>query len=144
VCLTQETDQALVVLAQFGEHVLWGDEIGIVVGQALQARDVSDRTQRGPADLAYTLGEVVGHVENLFTLLVEQQVQVAETRTRHMPMEILGLQVKRERIGEQGVEFGRDVAGGVCAEAGGCMQIGFALGFGCFRVLHCCAPRRGP
>jgi hypothetical protein len=45
-------------------------------------------------------------------------------------MEILGFQVKRERIREQGVEFGRDVAGGVGTEAGGRMQIGLALGFG--------------
>ena len=35
---------------------------------------------------------------------VEQQVIVAEMRSAHMPMEVLGLQIERETVGEQRIE----------------------------------------
>ena len=60
------------------------DEVGVVVVDALQARDVADRAERGAADLAHALGDVVGHGEDLVGLLVEQQVVVAEVRPADM------------------------------------------------------------
>jgi hypothetical protein len=65
------------------------------------------------------LGDVVGHREDLLRLLVEQQVVIAEVWTRHVPVEVLGLQIEREGIGHQcpqrrgdvldriGTQFGR-------------------------------------
>ena len=43
---------------------------------------------------------------------------VAEVRARHVPVEVLRLQVEREHIGEQRVERAGDVARGVGAEVG--------------------------
>src|SRR5208337_1945518 len=60
----------------------------------------------------------VGGRKNLFALLVEHQVVVPEMRTRHVPVEVLCLQVEREHIGEQPREGGGDLARGVCPEVG--------------------------
>src|SRR5262252_7686524 len=87
VSLAQARRQLLVVVAQFGKHIQRRDEVGVVVQHALQASDVADRAQRGAADLAHALGDVVGGRENLFGLLVEQEMIVAEVGARYMPME---------------------------------------------------------
>ena len=72
----------------------------------LQLGDVADRAQRGAADLAHALGDLVGDGENLLALLVEQQMIVAEMRAADMPMEVLGLEIERENVGEDLVELG--------------------------------------
>src|ERR1700756_4438730 len=73
VGLAQARRQLLVIVAQFGEHIQRGDEVGVVVQHTLQAADMADRAQRGAADLADPLGDVVGGRENLLGLLVEQE-----------------------------------------------------------------------
>ena len=110
--------ERLVVVAQLGQHVERVDEVGVVVGDALQPRDMADRAERRAADLAHALGDVVGDGEDLVGLLVEEQVVVAEMRPAHVPMEILGLEVEREGVGEQRVERAGDVAAGIVAEIG--------------------------
>ena len=65
---------------------------------------MADRLQRPAADLAHTLGDVVGDAVDLRRLLVEQKVIVAEMAAGHMPVKILGLQVKREGVGEDQIE----------------------------------------
>ena len=97
----QQRDEMAVVVAQLGEHVLGRHVVGIVVGNALQAGDMADRTQRHAADLAGTLGNRIGGREDLLALFVQQQMVVAEMRTGHMPVEILGLEVESEHIGKQ-------------------------------------------
>src|SRR5207247_431143 len=104
VGLAQVRRQLLVVVAQLGKHIERRDEARVIVQHALQAADVADRAQRGAADLADALGDVVGGREDLLGLLVEEKMIVAEVRARHMPMEILGLQVKREHVGEDDIE----------------------------------------
>ena len=74
---------------------------------------MADGPQRGAADLAHPLGDIVGRVEDLLALLVEQQVVVAEVRPRHMPVEVLGLHVQCEHVGEQGGERAGNIARGV-------------------------------
>ena len=74
VDLAQARGQRLVVFAQLGEHIFGNDVLGIVVEHTLQPRDVPDRGDRGPADFADTLGDQIGHGEDLIRLLVEQQV----------------------------------------------------------------------
>ncbi len=66
--------------------------------------------ERGAADLAHALGQWVGHGEDLIALLVEQQMVVAEVRTAHVPVEVLGLEVDGEGIGKQRGECGRQIA----------------------------------
>jgi hypothetical protein len=118
VGLAQARRQLLVVVAQFGEHIQRRDEVGVVVQHALQAADMADRAQRGAANLADPLGDVVGGRENLLGLLVEHEMVVAEVGARYMPMEILGLQVKRKHIGEQNIERPGDLRHGVGAQVG--------------------------
>ena len=42
------------------------------------------------ADLAYPLGDCIGHCEQLIGLFVQQQMVVTEVRATHVPVEILG------------------------------------------------------
>ena len=118
----------LVVVHQLAHHLAGGDELLVVVLDRLQLGDVADRAQRGAADLADALGDLVGGGEDRGGLLVEQQVVVAEMRPADVPVEILGLEIEREGIGQdavqrlgnlgdrlvvevgRGVEFGRGVA----------------------------------
>jgi hypothetical protein len=51
-----------------------------VVSDALNPADVSDRFDSGAADLPHTLRDPIRHRENLFGLLIEQQMVVAEMR----------------------------------------------------------------
>ena len=76
---------------------------------------MADRAQRGAADLADALGDVVGGRENLLGLLVEEEVIIAEVGARYMPMEVLGLQVKRKHIGDQNIERAGNLRHGVGA-----------------------------
>ena len=108
----QTRRQVLIVLAQLGEHVQWLNELGVVVLDPLKARNVSNRSQRRTAELADALGNRVGHRIQLISVLIEQQVIVAEMRPTHVPMEVLGLQIQREYIGEDCVHAGRDVPRG--------------------------------
>src|SRR5262252_9210035 len=114
----QARRQPLVVVAQLREHVEGGDEVCVVVQHALQAADVADRAQRGAADFAHALGDGVGGRENLLALLVEEEMIVAEVRAGYVPMEILGLQVKRKHVGEHDIERAGDLRHGVGAQIG--------------------------
>src|SRR5882757_8870123 len=102
--------QLQVVVAQLGQHVQRRDIVRVVVEHALLARDLADGAQRGAADLAHALGDVVGRGKNLLGLLVEQQVVIPEMRPRHMPVEVLRLDVQGEKIGQQRGQRGRKVA----------------------------------
>src|SRR4029077_1868771 len=95
------------------QHVLRAHILGVVVQNALQAGDVADGTDGGASDLPRPCGDGVGGSEYLIALLVQQEVIVAEVRTRHVPVKILGLQVQREEIGEQLGESAGNIPGGV-------------------------------
>ena len=86
------------------------DIIGVIVEHALEPGDLADRMDGRAAELAHPLGDVVGDGEDLVGLLVEQQMVVAEMRPADMPVEILGLEIEREGVGQQGVERAGDVA----------------------------------
>ena len=74
-------------------HRAYDEGTAVLVGDALQAGDMADRAQGRAADLAYALGDGVGGGENLFALLVEQQVIIAEVRPGYVPVEILRFHV---------------------------------------------------
>ncbi len=86
-----------------------GDVVSVVVGDALETGDVADRPDGGATDLTCSLGDVVGHGEELVAVIVEEEMIVAEVRAAHVPVEVLGLDVEREGIGQEGVESGGDV-----------------------------------
>ena len=74
---------------------------------------MADRANGRAADLADAFGDVVGRCENLIAMLVEQEMIVAKMRAGHVPMEILGLQVKRKHVGEQNIQRAGEVVHGV-------------------------------
>ena len=80
--------------------------------------DVADRAQRDAADLAHALGQLVGGGEDLLGLLVEQEMVVAEMRAADVPVEVLGLQIEGEGIGEQSVQGLGDGGDGLGGEVG--------------------------
>src|SRR5215467_14844520 len=118
VGLAQARGQLLVIVAQLRKHIQRRDEVSVVVQDSLQAADVADRVQRSAADLADALGDGVGGRENLLAMVVEEEMIVAEVGTGYMPMEILGLQVKRKHIGEQDIERAGNLRHGVGAQVG--------------------------
>ena len=86
----------------------------------LQLGDMADRAERGAADLADPFGHVVGGAEDVGGLFVEQQVVVAEMRPADVPVEILGLQIEREAVGQKPVEsLGNGLDGGIVQIGGG-------------------------
>ena len=108
-----------VVFAQFGQHVERIDILGVVIAEALQARHVTDGSNRDAADLAHALGDVIGHRKDLVGVLIEQEMVVAKVRSAHVPMKVLGLHIKREHIGQQRIESAADVFDGFDAEIAG-------------------------
>jgi len=115
-------NQSLFIFVQLADHVLRRDEVGIVVGYALQAGDMADGADRGPADFAHALGNVVCHGEDLVAVVVEEQMVIAKMRAAHVPVEVFGLQVEAENIGEKCIERAGDVLHGLGAEVGGSIQ----------------------
>jgi len=104
VCGSQTPRQLLVICIQFPEHFLWTNHLFIVVFQPLIFRDVSDRADRGAADLTCSLSDFIRHREKLRALFVWQQMIIAKVLAAHVPMKILWLHVKREHVGEQSTQ----------------------------------------
>jgi hypothetical protein len=96
--------QIFVVVAQLCEHILRDHELCIIVLDALQATDLADGSQGYASDLAHALGDRVGDGENLVPVLIQQQMIVAEVRTRNMPVEVLRFEVEGEHIRQQNIE----------------------------------------
>ena len=99
VGLAHMLDLRLVVVHQLEQHVDRRHVVLVVVLDPLQLGDMPDRPDGGAADPAHPFGQNVDAVFQLAGLLVEQKVVVAEMRSAHVPMEILGLQIKREGVG---------------------------------------------
>ena len=109
VRLAHVRGELLVVLTQLCQHVERRDIVRVVVQDALHAADLADRAQGRTTDLAHAFGDVVGRGEDLVALFVEQEVVIAEVRPRYVPVEVLGLQVQREHVGEQDGERAGDI-----------------------------------
>lgn len=120
----------LVVLHQFAQHLARRDVILVVVLDGLEFCDLADRFERGAADLADALGELVGGGEDLIGLLVEQQMIVAEMPAADVPVEILGLQIQRESIGQKHVERLRNLVDRLGRQIGGGVEVGRDLAGG--------------
>src|SRR6185437_7327616 len=64
--------------------------------------------------------------EDLVRVLIEEQVVIAKVRTAHVPVEVLGLEVEREDIGEDGIERAGDFADAFVIKVGRGIERGFA------------------
>ncbi len=108
-----------VVVTQLRQHVERRHIVSIVVEDTLQPRDVADRPDGRAAELERTrsaIGSLIG--VDLRRLVVEQQVIVAEVRTRDVPVEVLGLPVECGDVGQQKVQSAGEISRGVLAEVG--------------------------
>jgi hypothetical protein len=112
--------ESFVLLPQLTQHVQGSDIVCIIVFYALQPGDLPDGMDRGSADLAHTLRDIVRHRKELVAVVVKQQVIVTEVWTAHMPVEVLGLDVEREDIGDEGIESPGDFTHGLRLDIGGC------------------------
>src|SRR5579862_4397162 len=88
--------------------------------------------------LAGSLGDIIGHSENLLGLFVKKQMIIAEMATAHMPMEVLRFQIKRKHIGKQTAEIAGDFLDPVTSEIGRRLEIADSgpAGTNCL-VAHC-------
>src|SRR3954469_13290235 len=98
VGLTQTERERLVVLAKFGKHVAGLDELRVVIRDPLQSRYVPNGSDSEPAQLSDALGNGIGHGKKLVSLLIQEQMVIAEVRATHVPMEILGLEIEGEDV----------------------------------------------
>src|SRR5258708_33613950 len=62
---TQRSCQLLIVVTKLGQHVVRRDEFGVVVLQALMLGDIPNGMDSRSANLARSLGDLVGHREDL-------------------------------------------------------------------------------
>jgi len=69
-------------------------------------RHCAQRCQRVGIKFAHAFGNQIDLIADFQRLFIEQQMQVAETRAFDMPMEMLGLDEKREVISQQPVKLG--------------------------------------
>src|SRR6266576_4326290 len=69
-------------------------------------------------NLAGSLGDIIGHGENLLGLFVEEQMIVAKMVAAHVPVKILRFQIKRKHIGKQTAEIVGDFLDTVAIEIG--------------------------
>jgi hypothetical protein len=81
-------DLRLIVVHELQQHIDRGNVVLVVVLDPLQLRDMPDRADGGAADLACPLGQDIDAGCELFALLVEQEVVVAEMRAADVPVEV--------------------------------------------------------
>jgi hypothetical protein len=86
----------LVVFHQLAQHLARRYIALIVVVDRLQFPDLPDRAQRGAAQLANALGQLIGGRKNIVGLLVKQQMIIAEMPAADVPVKVLGLQSAAE------------------------------------------------
>jgi hypothetical protein len=99
-----DQDKPLFILVQFAQHIGGSNEISVVVSQALDAADLPDRTDCCSTDLANSFRYVVGHGKHQICVIIQEEMVIAKVRARHMPVEVLRLQIKHKYIGKESVE----------------------------------------
>ena len=67
-----------VVFPQLREHAVRRHVLAVVVGHALQARNLADGTKRGAANLAHPLRDGIRHCKKFAGLIIKEQVVVAK------------------------------------------------------------------
>ena len=77
------------------------------------------------------LGDIVGHRKDLASLLIQQQMVIAEVRAADVPMETLRFDVQTKDVGKKYPQRAGNLGGGLAA------QIERALGaFHCYALSH--------
>ena len=114
--------QRLIISRKFGQHIQRSYEFLVVVLEPLIFRNLADRMDRRSANLARSFRDVIRHSKNLVAMLVQQQMVIAKMLPAHVPMKILRLHIKRERIREQFPQFAGNLFHTLAPEIGRCLQ----------------------
>src|SRR5207253_4146501 len=104
--------QGSLVFPEFAQHIGGRNEVRVVVMDTLQSGNVSDRSNSCTADLSSPLRNLIRHGKQLISVIVEQKVIIAEVRSTHMPVKILGFQVQAEDISEERIKRACNVRDG--------------------------------
>src|SRR5436189_6180292 len=88
----------------------------------------------GAADLAGPFGDIVRHSEDLLSLLVQQEMVIAKVIPSHVPVEVLGLEIKCKYIRQQSAKRIGNLLNRVVAEADRCGE-GLVCWIGKFRRI---------
>jgi hypothetical protein len=105
---THKAEEPLIVLVQLTQHGVRKNSLLLTVIEPPEPRYIPNRVDCSCPELTRTLGDFVGHRKELFCLIVEQKMIVTEMRSAHMPMEVLGFEIKREYIRQQRLKIGFD------------------------------------
>lgn len=103
VNFSQSGGEASIILAQFRQHIERLHVVGVVVEDPLRAGDVADGTDRRGSEFADPFGDRIGHAQQLIGVFIQHQVVIAEMRSAEMPVKILGFEIQREHVGENGI-----------------------------------------
>ncbi len=141
-----------VVSTELRQHVRRRDAFFVVVFETLVPSNITDRMERCAADLAGPLSDIVRHTEDLVSLLVQQKMIIAKVISRHVPVEVLGLDVKRKYICQQSAKGIGNLVNHLAAEASPAAKDSFAgsarVVVFCFCTLDhpfkCCRLSEGP
>jgi hypothetical protein len=107
--------QTPVVPQKFCERVSRSEARDILVFPSLTRGKIAGRADACSAELARVFRNVAGHGEDLIGVPGQEQVILTKTATAHLPAELPGLYVKRERIRKECPEKHRDLqdSGGI-------------------------------
>src|SRR5580692_130663 len=135
----QKFREIAVIGMDLAKHVFRTDRLLVVILQPLMLCDVADGVQRSPAEFAGAFGNIVGHVEDLFALLVEQKMVIAKMAPGHVPMKILRLDVQRKCVREQRPKLGSEFRHTFGSETARYFVsvISFCLGSSCACAVLC-------
>src|SRR6266849_2089498 len=76
--------------------------------------------ERGAADFPGSFSDGVRHSEDLLSLLVQQEMVVTKVIPSHVPVEVLGLEIESEYVGQQSAKRIGNLFNRAAAEASGC------------------------
>src|SRR6266852_3216400 len=95
--------------------------------------------ERGAADLPGSFSDGVRHSEDLLSLLVQQEMVVTKVIPSHVPVEVLGLEIESEYIGQQSAKRIGKPSSRAAAEASGCGNglVCWICEFRGFTLCHC-------
>jgi hypothetical protein len=121
--------QGFLVFPEFAQHIGGSDEVRVVVMDTLQPGNVSDRSNGRTADLSNPLRNLIRHGKQLIPVIVEQKVVIAEVRSTHMPVKIIGFQVQAEDISEESIKPADNVRDGFGINVRWRCEWGFLTGY---------------
>jgi hypothetical protein len=101
--LSQHLSHVPIVLHEPLQHFTRLHEVIIVILNGLQLTDMADTADGRAPDTTHALSHDVYGFKNGLTLLVEEQVIIAEVRTGEVPVEVLRLDIERDASAMKGL-----------------------------------------